>query len=184
MAGVEGLVRAYERFVRLPWEPWLAGPQKVWFALYNPQDDRRLRARVGEFEVATRKAGHGWHLCDLTDLFPRWMAAQEYRESYFESPEDIEMALEGFGRHAAETVREALTGPAADADTVVAISGVASLFGLTRVSLVIESVTSSIAGRLLVFFPGEYDNGNYRLLDARDGWNYLAVPITALEDGA
>jgi hypothetical protein len=32
---------------------------------------------------------------------------------------------------------------------------------------------------LLVFFPGQFDNNNYRLLDARDGWNYLAVPITA-----
>jgi len=42
-------------------------------------------------------------------------------------------------------------------------------------------VESSIRGRLLVFFPGEYENNNYRLLDARDGWNYLAVPITARE---
>ena len=34
-------------------------------------------------------------------------------------------------------------------------------------------------GRLLVFFPGEVEGNNYRLLDARDGWNYLATPITA-----
>ena len=27
-------------------------------------------------------------------------------------------------------------------------------------------------------FPGHVDGSNYRLLDARDGWNYLAVPIT------
>jgi hypothetical protein len=32
-----------------------------------------------------------------------------------------------------------------------------------------------------VFFPGVYENNNYRLLDARDGWNYLAVPITMQE---
>ena len=36
-------------------------------------------------------------------------------------------------------------------------------------------------GRLLVFFPGVYEQNNYRLLDARDGWNYLAFPITASE---
>ena len=109
------------------------------------------------------------------------MAAQEYRESYFEAPEDIEMALEEFGHHAAETVRAAMVGTAGDLNAVVALTGLASLFGLTRVSLLIESVASFIPGRLLVFFPGECDGGNYRLLDARDGWNYLAVPITAVE---
>ena len=31
---------------------------------------------------------------------------------------------------------------------------------------------------LSIFFPGQYEQNNYRLLDARDGWNYLAVPIT------
>jgi len=38
--------------------------------------------------------------------------------------------------------------------------------------------SSWIAGRLLVFFPGEHEGNSYRLLDARDGWNYLAIPIT------
>jgi hypothetical protein len=42
-------------------------------------------------------------------------------------------------------------------------------------------VSPEIKGRLLVFFPGEHDGGSYRLLDARDGWNYLAIPITAQE---
>ena len=39
-----------------------------------------------------------------------------------------------------------------------------------------------VRGRMVVFFPGEYVDNNYRLLDARDGWNYLAVPITLQED--
>ena len=46
-----------------------------------------------------------------------------------------------------------------------------------------EAVTDCIGGRLLVFFPGEREGSNYRLLDARDGWNYLATPITAQEWG-
>ena len=66
-------------------------------------------------------------------------------------------------------------------DTVVAITGVASLFGFARISQVLPLVDSHVRGRLLVFFPGVYENDNYRLLDARDGWNYLAVPITAHE---
>ena len=32
-------------------------------------------------------------------------------------------------------------------------------------------------GRLLLGFPGKHNSGIYRLLDARDSWNYHAVPI-------
>jgi len=66
----------------------------------------------------------------------------------------------------------------ADETSVVAACGVASLFGFSRVSLVLKEMEQSIRGRLVLFFPGEFENNNYRLLDARDGWNYLAVPIT------
>jgi hypothetical protein len=43
-------------------------------------------------------------------------------------------------------------------------------------------VQDRVAGRLLVFFPGQREGNNYRLFDARDGWNYLALPIEARED--
>lgn len=69
-----------------------------------------------------------------------------------------------------------------DADeTVLALHGVASLFGFLRISEILPLVEGRIRGRLLVFFPGVYEQDNYRLLDARDGWNYHAVPITASE---
>ena len=58
----------------------------------------------------------------------------------------------------------------------------ASLFGFIRVSEFMKEIERDIRGRVGVFFPGEYENSNYRLLDARDGWNYLAVPITVQED--
>jgi hypothetical protein len=66
-------------------------------------------------------------------------------------------------------------------DTVIALLGVGTLFGLARVSSVVEGLKDSVEGRLLVFFPGEYhpETHTYRLLDARDGWNYLAVPLLA-----
>ena len=69
----------------------------------------------------------------------------------------------------------------ASADTVVAMLGAGALFGVARVSTVIEGIKESVPGRLLVFFPGEHhpENHTYRLLDARDGWNYLAVPLLA-----
>ena len=62
---------------------------------------------------------------------------------------------------------------------MVALSGVASLFGLIKVKQVVERVASDVTGRLLVFFPGRYENNNFRLLDGYDGWDYHAFVITA-----
>jgi hypothetical protein len=131
------------------------------------------------FEMATTAAGHSWRLLDLTDAFARWMAEADYRDVYFEEPETLAMKLRSdFLQDVAGQLSEALTADDVNENTVVAVQGVASLFGFTRVSLVLKEVVKNIRGRLLVFFPGDYENSNYRLLDARDGWNYLAVPIT------
>lgn len=181
MGHIEALVRAYEQFVSLPWEQNLAGPQKVWFALYTPSDERRLQARVGEFELATKRAQHNWQHVNLTNAFAEWIAKEEYRDSYFESPQDLNLYLPEFGKKIADIVNTELASPV-DKETVVAVSGIASLFGLASVSELVQAVAPEIRGRLLVFFPGEHDGNNYRLLDAREGWNYLAVPITANKD--
>ncbi len=182
MASVERLLINYEKYVRLPWDQTLAGPQKVWFAIYSPAEERRLRARFGAFETATVQAGHGWIQFDLTHTFPKWLAAQEYRESYFESPEDMEMALEDYVEVVIAMLRDRLQQPDADKNTVAAVVGLASLFGLMRASRLVEAVAPGVLGRLLVFFPGERDGSNYKLLGARSGWNYHAIPITAEEE--
>ena len=62
---------------------------------------------------------------------------------------------------------------------MVALKGVGSLFGLLKVKAVVDKLAPMVKGRIVVFFPGTYENNNYRLLDGYDGWNYLAVPITA-----
>lgn len=180
---VEKLVQQYEQFCSLPWERSLAGPQRIWFAVYDKNDERRLRARVSEFEVATKKAGHGWRLVDLTDAFGRWMASQEYRDSYFEMPEDLDLLLPEFEQAVVDQIKAELAHPETNEDTVIAVQGIAGLFGFTKVSSVINRLANTVRGRLLVFFPGEHEDNNYRLLDARDGWNYMAIPITA-HDGA
>ena len=181
MSTIEGLLKEYESFVRQPWDRSLAGPQKVWFAIYEPTQKRRLRLRSPEFEMATKAAGHGWKLVDLTDTFAHWMAGNEYREAYFENPDYLDVALADYGDYLADLLTQALTTPDVDDNTIVALSGLASLFGLTRASALFERTASDIQGRLLVFFPGQRDGNNYRLLDARDGWNYLAIPIRATE---
>lgn len=182
MNTVECLVQAFRRYVRLPWEPGLAPPQRVWFVVYDPPQERRLRFRLSEFKDAAIDAGHAWFHLDLTDLFPEWMAKHEYRDAYFESPEDMELELKGFESYAGDRVKDFLRTAEADTASVMALSGLGSMFGLLRVSSLIEQVAPTIQGRLVAFFPGHYDGNNYRLLDARDGWNYLAVPITC-KDG-
>lgn len=118
---------------------------------------------------------------DITDAFPRWMAAHRYRAAYFEHPEDLDDGPRAECESAlVEQVRAALRDPAADEQAVVALIGCGSLFGITRLSLLLDRIEGSIRGRLLVFFPGSYDGRQgYRLLEARRDWNYLAVPITA-----
>ncbi len=96
MSGMERLIERYERFISLPWDRNLAGAQKVWFVVYNKTDERRLGRRMENFELATRSAGHGWVHQDLTDSFPQWMAGQEYRTSYLESPEDLALLMSDF----------------------------------------------------------------------------------------
>ena len=83
-----------------------------------------------------------------------------------------------FSHYIADQLRAALTAEDVNEGTVVAAYGTASLYGLTKVSLILKEIVHDIRGRLVLFFPGEFDNNNYRLLDARDSWNYLAVPIT------
>ena len=54
------------------------------------------------------------------------------------------------------------------------------ILGAILAWLIIASfgMNHDIRGRFGLFFPGEFDINDDRLLDARDGWNYLAVPIT------
>ncbi|HUX87343.1 MAG TPA: BREX protein BrxB domain-containing protein [Chloroflexota bacterium] len=180
MSEVEPLavkVQKYEAYVKLPWDRRLAGSQRVWFVHYDPAQERRLRPRLGEFEIATKKAGHGWRLVDLTDAFPNWMAHHEYREAYFERPEDMELALADFARYVAELVRGVVRSPEADDNTIVAILGVGALFPVARVSELVEAVAPNIRGRLVVFYPGHREGAIFHLLDAREGWNYQAVSI-------
>ena len=183
MSVIEALLKEYEEYVELPWNRTLAGPQRVWFPEYDPSQERRLRQRIREFENATIRAGHNWCLVDITDAFADWMANHEYRDAYFERPEDMGLALPDFAESVASKVREALTAPSNNEDTLVAVLGLGSLFGLVRASELISDVSSDIPGRMLVFFPGQHDGHVWRLLNARDGWNYHAVPITGRSKG-
>lgn len=180
MSYVDDLVAAYRKFVALPWQPNLAPAQRVWMAVYPPEHERRLRLHRPAFEVATKEADHSWALVDITTGFEHWMSTHKYRDAYFESPDLLETALPAFFATLIANVRQQL-GMHTDPNGVVGLLGAGTLFGLAdeiKVSALLNAVNDTIAGRLLVFFPGEHEGNSYRLLDARDGWNYLATPIT------
>jgi hypothetical protein len=178
---LNNLAEQYASHISTPWPKGLSGVERVIFLVYPPSDELKLRAYIDEFDIATRQAGHGWRHLDITDEFPKWMAGHKYRDKYLEHPELMAGFMEGrlteFSDHMSDLLRQALS--SATAEEVVAVSGVASLFGLASVSRIIEESAVSIAGKLLLFFPGDVENNNYRLLDARDGWNYMAHAITA-----
>lgn len=171
------LLHNYQNHISVPWQTGLAGVQKVIFVVYDKTDELKCRAHLTEFQIATTNAQHGWFEIDISNAFPEWMATLDYKESYFESPEDIETTLDDFLQELVEKIRVQIA--ATDINTVIAIVGVGTLFGYAKASDLVNKIATYVPGRLLIFFPGEFENNNYRLLDARDGWNYQAVPITA-----
>lgn len=179
MSRIEELAERYGRHIATPWQRTVSGAQRVIMIVHDKELERTLRARMMAYETATREAGHDWYEVDVTDAFAEWMATDEYREDYFASPEDLQLKLgTEFIDAVAERIRHVLLQPQVTDNSVVALQGVGSLFGFCHVSQLLKLVERDIRGRLVVFFPGQFDNNNYRLLDARDGWNYLAVPIS------
>lgn len=177
MSKIDDLLERYEQNVGRPWRKRVDGSQRVWFVVYPPKYEREIRARIDEFRMATTQADHEWTRCDLTDAFPEWMAQHEEREGHFEYPSGFDLITQDFRTDLADHIRERLED--ADSGSVVALTGVGTLFGLIYVSDLIDEIESHIPGRLVVFFPGRHENNTYRLLDARDGWDYLAMPIKA-----
>jgi hypothetical protein len=180
MSAIERLLSNYSRQVRSTWPANMAGKQRVWFAVYPPSEERRVRAHLPQFEALTLEANHGWINVDLTRLLPEFLTAHKYRESIFQAPQHFKAGAELEVR-AAALVTGACSRDEADADSVVAVTGLASLFDFMKVSSLVDRVEDIVPGRLLFFFPGEYAGNVYRFMDARDGFNYMAVPITSTE---
>ncbi|WP_104992428.1 DUF1788 domain-containing protein [Deinococcus sp. NW-56] len=176
MTPVERLLQRYRTQVGLPWAGSLSPTERVWVAVYDPSDERRLRAALPAFELATRQAGLAWHALDLTGAFAEWMAAHPYREAYFAEPELLAGSLGAFEDALALRVRQTLE--AAEPGSVVGVLGSGSLYGLTRVSRLIEQASPALQGRMLLLFPGRVEGHNYRMFGARDGWNYHSIPLT------
>ena len=179
MTEIKRLIQSYSKFIAIPWRSDVAAAQRVIFCVYNENDELRLRAKIDEFEIATRQSGHGWAKFDITDTFAIWLSRQRYAKSYFQKPNLLPTLLPKYLDFIEYEFKGFLSGNDVTKGSVVALMGIASLFGFLKVKEVVDKLSPVVEGRLLVFFPGSCENGNYRLLDGYDGWNYLAVPITA-----
>jgi hypothetical protein len=187
LARIDQLVASYQRHVGLPLKANLPLSQRVWFVVYAPEDERRMMNRIQEFELATREAGLGWQRWDLTGAFADWidtfdaserdglLADQELVEAY------ADPGLTEFLRGKLKEMAAAVP-PAEAGRTVFAVTGLMELYDFVHVSDVIDPEQLTFPGVLLVFFPGEREANTYRFLGARDGWNYLAVPILGGEN--
>ncbi len=179
MSKIKQLINSYKNFISIPWKGDAAAAQRVIFCVYGETEELKLRSKIEEFEIITRQAGHQWAVYDLTDSFANWLSNQKYAKSYFEKPHLISTLISKYLDYIVLEFQESLKACANDDNCVVALKGVGSLFGFLKVKDVVDQLAPMVKGRLLIFFPGSYEGNNYRLLDGYDGWNYLAVPITA-----
>ena len=173
----EEILAAYSKQVQLPWAADTPPAGRVWIVWYDKSRQRRFTARLAEFEHATLRAGHGWRRFPLSKWFGSWIGRHEFFDGLVEHPAE----LRGLLPEAEDSIVAELTHSLSSCNTndVLAVDGCGALFGILRVSALVSRVADSIPGRLLVGFPGKYSAGVYRLLDARDGWNYHAIPIPA-----
>jgi len=177
---VDQLLISFENVVNEPWSAVLSGQERIWFLVYDPADQRKVDLRIGDFENAALRANKRWISISLKKCFPNWMSQHDYKEEYFNDPESLLDQLEAdFINYAINYLTSEFERLGTDDNTLIAVRDISSLFGFTRLSDVLSGCSNTFKGRLLLFFPGEFENNQYRLLDARDGWNYLARPITA-----
>ena len=110
MSRIDQLRKNYQRLCGLPWDDKLAGSQRVWIAVYDKEDERKLRLRIGLFEEATHQSGHRWQAVDLTNAFPDWLCSppySDYASSYFESPTRLGKApLAAFKQFVAQRINQ------------------------------------------------------------------------------
>ena len=140
MSRIKRLLNSYSKYISIPWREDAAAAQRVIFCVYNEKDELRLRAKVDEFELATKQAGHEWVVFDLTDSFADWLASQRYARSYFQKPHLLATLLPKYLPYIVQNFEKFLHERNVDKNTVVALIGVGSLFGFLKVKEVIDKL--------------------------------------------
>jgi Domain of unknown function (DUF1788) len=172
---VDDLLGQFRRQVSLPWSRDTAPDYRVWIMHYDRVLERRIQGRLHDFEALARQFNHGWASLNLATLVAPWFAGNDLFDGLSQQPDELPGLLPDFEAYVVATVRSRLQ--VLQEQDILVLSGVGALFGLMRASTLTERAAPVIKGRLLLLFPGQHMNGVYRLLDARDGWSYRAIPI-------
>ncbi len=174
---VERLNEALRLQLRQPWTSDKSGGERVWFLVFDPDKLRQVLARKEQLRLTTQAAGREWAEIDVSAAFGKWMANHRYAGRYFSRPNLARTILEDFAQSLVADVTAEIRQRDLGETSLIVLTGTEALYGINKLSHITRLIEDTIPGRLLVFFPGEYNEPLYRFLDARDGWNYLAVPI-------
>lgn len=177
MSKIQRLIDNYNTHISVPWRE-VAPAQRVIFCVYPENDELKLQAMIEEFEIKSRNHDHGWIQFDLTNTFAKWITSLKYARSYYQKPNLISSVIEKYGDYIYEEFEKMIQEKNPCDKDVIALTGVSTIFGFLKVSDLVERFSQKVAGRLVVFFPGSYENNKYSLLDAYDGWDYHAFAIT------
>lgn len=181
MTYIERLNEALKAQLRHPWSGDQSGGERVWFLVFDPDKLRSVIARKELFQLTTEAAGKRWVEVDLSQAFGHWMGAHRYAERFYARPSRAKAVPTDFAESLTEMIRQQIDEQHVDENTLMVLTGTEALFGINKLSHITRLVEDLVPGRLLVFFPGDYNEPHYRFLDARDGWNYLAIPLTAAD---
>ena len=176
MARFDDLAKKYKAHIQLPWNVMLSDEERVIMVVYDRLDERKLPIHVREFELNTQQAGHDWIGVDARSWMADYLDQMNYRDEVFAEPSEMEGRESEISDYVLSRFLEVAgtNGP----EDVVGLWGLCSWFGFLRVSTFLQRAASQVKGRLVLFFPGEYYQNNYRFLEARDGWGYRAIPIS------
>ena len=124
MNRIDVLRKNYQRIVETSWDQNVSGAQRVWLAVYDKEDERKLRLRLPLFEESTVFCGHKWQALDLTNAFADWMCSPDnisYSGSYFDSPDNLDnAALGGFMDSLVKRIESVLAAMSDPDNTVLA----------------------------------------------------------------
>ncbi len=182
MSRIDQLLERYRTHISQPLRNGLPLSQRIWFVVHDPEDERRLRSRLSEFEISTRDTGLGWTTLSLDGTYARWLESfeDEEREQVVMDPElTVTYAETGFQDFLCERIQAWIETVSSDLAprTVFALTGLMELYDFLHVSAILDALDTRFPGVLLVFFPGEREGNRYKFLGVREGWDYLAVPI-------
>lgn len=178
MTNAQSIINSFTTVLKEPWGTPRSGPEKVWFLVFPPSLILQMESRIQEIQNRVLETKMEWAEISVEYIFAEWITNHKYAKSYFEKPEYVnDQIRQDFIPHLHSVLISKLT-EVSTTNSIFCLHSVHSLFGWVKLSDVLSnSVTNAVKGRLLVLFPGEFSNNNYRMMGSRDGWSYLARPI-------